>query len=80
MKPFAFVAALMLAAGPALAAHCPADMAKIDEALASGTELSEAELTEVKALRAKGEELHNAGDHGASVEELGKAMEILGIE
>ena len=80
MKPFAFAAALMLAAAPALANHCPTDMAKIDEALASGTELSEAELTEVKALRAEGEELHKAGDHAASVEELGKAMEILGIE
>ena len=46
MKPIAFAAALMLAAAPALANHCPTDMAKIDEALASGTELSEAELTE----------------------------------
>lgn len=80
MKPFALAAALMLAAAPALAAHCPMDMAKIDEALASGTELSDAELTEVEALRAEGEELHKAGDHAASVEKLGEAMEILGIE
>lgn len=80
MKPFALAAALMLAATPVLASHCPMDMAKIDEALAGGTELSDADMTEVKALRAEGEALHKAGDHAASVEKLGKAMDILGIE
>ncbi|KZY31541.1 hypothetical protein A3731_37265 [Roseovarius sp. HI0049] len=81
MTRYAFALALTLAAGPVMAAHCPQDMAKIDAALeANGTELTEEELAEVKALRAKGEDLHEAGDHAASVEELGKAMDILGIE
>ena len=37
-------------------------------------------LAEVKQLRAEGETLHKAGNHGASVEKLGKAMSILGIQ
>jgi chromosome segregation and condensation protein ScpB len=81
MTRYALAAALILAAAPVMAAHCPQDMAKIDAALAaSSAELSEEDLAQVKELRAKGEELHEAGDHAASVEELGKAMEILGIE
>jgi len=64
---------------PASAAHCPADMKKIDAALAAGTKLSEADLAEVKKLRSEGEQLHGAGKHGESVETLGKAMKMLGI-
>jgi hypothetical protein len=37
-------------------------------------------MTEVKSLRAKGEELHKAGKHGESVDTLAKAMKILGID
>jgi hypothetical protein len=71
--------ALSLFAFPAFAAHCPADMKKIDAALSAGTQLSEAELAEVKKLRMQGEELHKTGKHGESVEVLGKAMKMLGI-
>ena len=55
------------------------DMAKIDEAMQTAS-LSEAEMAEVKDLRAKGEELHKSGDHAASVETLAKAKEMLGVE
>lgn len=81
MMRYGLALALMLGAAPVMAAHCPQDMAKIDAALAaSSTELSDEDLASVKELRAKGEALHEDGDHAASVEELGKAMEILGIE
>lgn len=73
-----FAAVLILAAAPAFAFHCPADMAAIDEALKTAT-LSEADLAKVKELRAKGEELHAAGDHQASVDTLAEAMKILGL-
>ncbi|MEX0922322.1 MAG: hypothetical protein WD489_10075 [Rhodovibrionaceae bacterium] len=76
----AAAAALFLAAGPALAFHCPADMAKIDAALAESPDLSAEQLAEVKQLRAQGEEQHKAGNHQESVDTLAKAMDLLGIE
>ena len=48
--------ALLFASGTALAFHCPKDMKAIDEALAKQPKLSEAQMKEVKALRASGEE------------------------
>lgn len=72
--------ALFLAAGPAFAFQCPADVAAIDAALAGNPDLTEAQLAEVKELRDQGEELHSAGDHQESVDTLAKAKEILGIE
>jgi len=73
-------AAAILIAGPAFAFHCPVDMKQIDEALSNNPDLSAEQLAEVKALRAEGEALHNAGDHAKSVEVLGQAKEILGVE
>lgn len=67
-------------ATPALAMHCPQDMAKIDAALAKNPKLTEEQLDQVKDLRATGEKLHKAGKHAESVEVLGEAMEILGIK
>jgi hypothetical protein len=81
MKLRSLLAATLLAfAGTAFAAHCPMDMKKIDEALSKNPSLSATQLAEVKQLRAEGEALHKAGNHGASVEKLGKAMSILGIQ
>lgn len=59
---------------PAFANHCPKDIAKIDAALAQQSN------AEAKALRDKGEELHKAGQHAASLEALHQAMAILGLE
>ncbi len=72
-------AALLGVSGAALANHCPMDMAKIDAALAKNPKLTEAQMTEVKKLRADGEAMHKAGNHKDSMETLGKAMKILGI-
>ena len=79
-RMFALAAALMFAAGTALAFHCPRDMKAIDEALAKKPKLSEAKMKEVKELRAKGEEAHKAGKHQEAVDSLGKAMKILDIK
>ncbi len=65
---------------PVMAGQCPVDMGKIDEALAAGPQLSDEDLAMVKELRAQGEEQHNNGQHAESVETLGKAKELLGIE
>src|SRR3989338_11622551 len=54
---------LALASGAAFAFHCPADMKKVDEALAKSPKLAAAQLAEVKKQRADGEALHKAGKH-----------------
>jgi hypothetical protein len=71
--------ALMLASASAFAFHCPADMKKIDEAMAKSPKLSAQQLADVKKFRADGEALHKAGKHQESVDTLAKAMKILGI-
>jgi len=73
-------AVLALTSGAALAFHCPKDMKQIDAALEQGTDLSAAQLEQVKALRAKGEELHKAGKHQESVDTLARAKQMLGIQ
>jgi hypothetical protein len=81
MKHRTLIAAVMFAiAGTAFAMHCPMDMKKIDEALAKKPNISEAQMSEVKKLRAEGEALHKAGKHQESVDTLAKAMAILGIK
>ena len=78
-RTLAIGAAMLMAAGTALAFHCPSDMKKIDEALAKKPKLTEAEAKEVTKLRADGEALHKAGKHQESVDTLAKAMKILKI-
>jgi hypothetical protein len=73
------VIALALASTSAFALHCPADMKKIDEAMAKNPKLSPAQMAEVKKYRAEGERLHKQGQHQQSVDTLAKAMKILGI-
>lgn len=74
------VAGVMLAASTGTwAAHCPADMKAIDEALGQPHSLTTAQLDEVKKLRSEGEAQHKAGNHKDSMETLGKARKILGI-
>ncbi|NIR27735.1 MAG: hypothetical protein GWO39_00010 [Gammaproteobacteria bacterium] len=79
---YAVLAAFLVVAlsGPALAFHCPNDMAKIDAALAKDPQLSPERMAEVKKRRAEGEVLHNGGKHQEAVDTLARAMEILGIK
>lgn len=78
-KILAIAAVAALLSTPALAGQCPRDMATIDAALADNPALSDAQLAEVRNLRAEGEEAHEAGNHGESVAKLAEAMKILGI-
>ena len=80
MKQFALIVALALASSAAFAFHCPADMKKIDEALAKKPQLSSEQMAEVKKYRAEGETLHKAGKHQESVDTLARAMKILDIK
>ena len=80
MKRIMLAAILAFRASTALAFHCPADMRKIDEAMAKNPKLSAEQTAEVKKLRADGEALHKAGKHQDSVDTLAKAMKILNIK
>lgn len=80
LKQLVVAAAFALASSAAMAFHCPADMKKIDEALAKNPKLTAAQMTEVKKLRADGEASHKAGKHQESVDTLAKAMKILDIK
>ena len=80
MKLLTAAAVLCLAAAPVLAGQCPADIAKIDAALEAGTPLSDEERAQVQQWRDEGQDLHDAGDHDASVQTLAMAKEALGID
>ena len=80
MKIRTIVAAvsLALASSTAFAFSCPKEMKAIDSALPAA-KLSDAQMSEVKKLRAEGETLHKEGKHQDSMDTLGKAKKILGI-
>ena len=73
-------AAAIFASSSAFAFHCPADMKKIDDAMAKNPKLTAAQADEVKKYRAEGEALHKAGKHQESVDTLAKAMKILDVK
>ena len=78
LRKLMIVTAVVAFATPALAFHCPADMAKIDAALQTA-QLSAADLERVRQLRQQGAEFHSAGQHQQAVDTLAQAMQILGI-
>jgi hypothetical protein len=80
LKQLVVAAAFALASSAAMAFHCPADMKKIDDALAKNPKLTAAQMADVKKMRAEGETLHKAGKHQESVDTLAKAMKILDIK
>ena len=79
-RSLALFVAMAFAAGSAMAFHCPADMKKIDAALAAKPNLSEMDMNAVKKYRADGEALHKAGKHQESIDTLAKAMKLLKIK
>ena len=80
MKRIALAVVLAFSTSAAFAFHCPADMRKIDEAMANNPKLTPEQTAEVKKYRAEGETLHKAGRHQDSVDTLAKAMKILSIK
>lgn len=71
---------LALASTAAFAFQCPADMKKIDAALANSPKLGASQMADAKKYRAEGETLHKAGKHQESVDALAKAKGILGVK
>ena len=80
LRVFAVATGLLLVSTGAFAFHCPADMKKIDQAMAADPKLSAEQLTEVKKRRADGEALHKQGKHPEALDTLAKAMKILNIK
>ena len=71
--------ALALASSLAFAGSCPKLMKQIDDAMPSA-KLSDAQMAEVKKLRADGEAHHKAGKHAESEAALNKAKSIMGLK
>ena len=69
---------LFALSAPAMAFHCPADVAKIDAVLAAMPDISIAEVAEVTKLRNQGDAYHKAGKHQDAVDTLAEALAILG--
>jgi hypothetical protein len=67
---------LIFLAAPALAAHCPQDAAAIEHALPLSN-LSDEEKAEIEAMKNRGMELHEAGNHRESEAVLAEAMRRL---
>jgi len=68
----------MLGTSLAFAHGCPGEMKKIDEKLPTA-KVSSADMTKVKELRAKGEQLHKDGKHSESMATLAEAKKLLGM-
>jgi hypothetical protein len=66
-------------ATPAFAGSCPKHMGEIDAALGKNPQLTAAQLSEVKKLRADGETFHKAGKHQESMDSLLKAKKMMGM-
>jgi hypothetical protein len=78
MRAFVLIAGLTLA-GAAWAHNCPNEMKAIDAKLATNPTLSKESADKVAKLRASGETHHKAGNHDASMKDLGEAKKLLGI-
>jgi hypothetical protein len=76
----AFALALAVASGPALAFHCPKDIAANNEAIAAaekaGTDSKK--IAEAKKLNADALKLHQAGRHQDSIDTAAKVKGALG--
>lgn len=74
------VIALVLAVsvGSVFAHGCPGEMKAIDAKLPT-VKLEQTQMTKVKELRAKGEQLHKEGKHTDSMAALGEAKKLIGL-
>ena len=61
---------------PALAAHCPKDVKKINAGM---SKIGTKKMSMAKDAAAEGLALHKAGKHGEAIKVLHGAMETLGI-
>lgn len=65
--------------GVALASSCPSVAKQVEAALADTTVAPEVKA-EAEMKLAEGKELHASGDHSKSMEVLGEAQALLGLE
>ena len=72
----AALAVTALLTTPAMAFHCPLDIAAIDHALAT-MQLDDSTRNEVSKLRDEGQALHDSGQHQEAVNTLAQAMRLL---
>ncbi len=78
LRTFATAAMLAFFSVPAIAGQCPNMVGQIDAALAATPGLNDDVKAQITELRNQGEELHNSGDHQASVDALAEALKLLG--
>lgn len=78
MKKLIVAIAATLVSSWALAHNCPNEMKAIDAKL-PGVQLSAENMSKVKDLRAKGEQLHKDGKHTESMAALAEAKRLLGM-
>lgn len=69
---------LAFSVGTAFAHGCPGEMKAIDAKLPS-VKLDPAQMSKVKELRAKGEQLHKEGKHTESMAALAEAKKLVGL-
>lgn len=69
---------LAMSVGSVFAHGCPGEMKAIDAKLPT-VKLEQAQMTKVKELRAKGEQLHKEGKHTDSMAALGEAKKMIGL-
>jgi hypothetical protein len=62
---------------PAYAYHCPQMMQQLDTLIAQHPNLTHEQLLAVKKLEAEGLRLHLAGNHGASMTIIAKAIRLV---
>ena len=55
-------------------------LTSFDKAVAAGPEIAADDLSHAIELRNEAETLHNAGDHGASIEKINEALDLIGAE
>ena len=79
MKKWLIASTLICTSSLSFAHGCPGEMKKIDSALLA-TQLTPQNMSKVKDLRAKGEDLHKAGKHTESMAALAEAKKIIGIQ
>ncbi len=76
-RTLATAVVLAFVSGPALAAHCPKDVKKIQAAM---SKLDKGRMMMAKEMSDKGMALHKAGKHGEAIKVLHQEMEALGIK
>ena len=81
MKKITTVLALtaLFGSASAFAFQCPSDVKKIDAAMAKNMSMSAGMMADVKKLRDSGAAHHKAGEHQQAVDELAKAMKMMGM-